>query len=56
MLVYQCRQCGQLMIGGLVNEFNEHFCNEKCYEEYCEAHHYTVHMDRLEVVKTALDD
>lgn len=56
MLVYECKQCGQLTIGGLRNEFGEHFCRESCYEKYCEAHNYALHFDRLETVKTALDD
>lgn len=55
MLVYQCRNCGQLTIGGLVNEFHEHFCREKCYEEYCEKNGYEIHTEKLEVIKTALD-
>ena len=55
MLVYQCEKCGQLTIGGVVNEFGEHFCKEGCYEIYCGIHGHEVHKERLEIVKTALD-
>lgn len=55
MLVYQCEKCGQLTIGGVVNEYGEHFCRERCYEEYCEQKGYEAHPEKLEVVTTALD-
>lgn len=51
MLVYQCEQCGQLTIGGLVNEYGEHFCKEKCYLEYCEKHDYKPHIENLKFIK-----
>lgn len=55
MLVYECEQCGQLTIGGFVNEYGEHFCREKCYQDYCDMYDYEAHPEKLEQVKTALD-
>ena len=55
MLVYQCENCGVLTIGGYVNEFNQHFCKEKCYEEYCKKNNYEIHLNKLRCVHTALD-
>lgn len=55
MLVYQCKSCGKLLIGGVANEYNEHFCNEKCYKKYCETNNYEVHTEKLKTIKTALD-
>ena len=37
---YKCKHCGQFTIWGCRNEYDEHFCNEKCYLEYCEKHGY----------------
>ena len=50
MLAYMCKNCGQFTIRPLVNEFNEHFCNEDCYKNFCERRHYTIHLDRLKEV------
>lgn len=50
MLVYQCKNCGQLTIGGMINEFEEHFCKEQCYIEYCKKHNYNIHPENLSLV------
>ena len=55
MLVYNCKHCGKMIIGGYVNEFDEHFCSENCYKIYCAIHGYEVHTEKLHRVRTALD-
>lgn len=47
MLAYVCKNCGQFTVLGYVNEFDEHFCNQDCYEKFCEKNHYAIHLDRL---------
>lgn len=55
MLVYQCKNCGQLTIDGMINEFEEHFCKEQCYIEYCKKHNYNIHPENLSLVNITLD-
>ena len=50
MLAYKCKNYGRFSVWSLVNEFDEHFCNEECYKKYCEKHHYAIHLDRLKEV------
>lgn len=47
MLAYMCKNCKQFTVLGMVNEYDEHFCDEECYKEYCERHGYGIHMDKL---------
>lgn len=47
MLAYMCKNCGKFTFKGLVNEFEEHFCNKRCYEKYCEKQQYTINLDKL---------
>ncbi|MDE6946269.1 MAG: hypothetical protein K2P14_03680 [Anaeroplasmataceae bacterium] len=56
MLAYNCKNCKKVTILGYRNEFNEHFCDERCYLEYCEKHHYMPHLDRLKQIKNPLTD
>ena len=55
MLAYDCIQCGKIIIGPYENEYNQHFCSEKCYEIYCGIHGHEVHKEKLHKIKTALD-
>lgn len=48
---YKCKHCGQFTIWGCRNEYDEHFCNEKCYLEYCEKHGYEPHIENLKFIK-----
>lgn len=50
MLACKCKNCGRFSVWPLVNEFNEYFCNEKCYKKYCNKYQYTIHLDRLKEV------
>lgn len=50
MLAYMCKNCGQFTISPLINEFNEHFCNEECYKKYCDKYQYIIYLDRLKEV------
>lgn len=56
MLAYDCENCKQITVLGYVNEFNEHFCDERCYLEYCEKNHFEPHLDKLQLVKNALTE
>lgn len=56
MLIYKCKNCGKLLIGGVANEFDERFCRAKCYEDYCKRNHYVADFDKLKVVKIVLND
>ena len=47
VLVYECKNCGQVLFDGLVNEFDEVFCNRSCYEQYCAENNYEVHQEKL---------
>ena len=40
MLAYMCKKCGQFTVLGYVNQYDEHFCDQECYQKYCEAHDY----------------
>lgn len=51
MIAYKCEHCGQFTIWGVCNEFNQHFCDEKCYEEYCEKNNYTPNKEQLKYIK-----
>ena len=55
MLVYECEHCGQLTFGGFENEYDQHFCREKCCEEYCNAHGYAPCLSNLKQVRTPFD-
>lgn len=48
---YKCKHCGQFTIWGCRNEYDEHFCNEKCYLEYCKKHGYEPHTEYLKFIK-----
>ena len=47
MLVYECKHCGQLVWDGMINEFEEVFCNRTCYERYCIDNGYEPHQENL---------
>ena len=51
IISYKCKHCGQFTIWGCRNEYDEHFCNEKCYLEYCEKHGYEPHTENLKFIK-----
>lgn len=52
MLAYKCKQCGRFIILGLINEYGEHFCDERCYKLYCAINSYEVHLEKLQKVQT----
>lgn len=56
MLAYDCKNCKQITVLGYVNEFNEHFCDKRCYLEYCEKNHFEPYLDRLQLVKNVLTE
>lgn len=47
LMMYLCKQCGQFSLLGCINEYKEHFCNIKCYENYCRQHNYEFHPEKL---------
>ena len=51
MLAYDCKQCGRIVVGGYVNEYDEHFCGKNCYKIYCGIHGYEVHLEKLNEIK-----
>lgn len=51
MFAYNCKQCKKMIVGGYINEFNEHFCNETCYKLYCGIYGYEVHLEKLKKVE-----
>jgi len=53
---YNCKQCKKITVDGYINEFNEHFCCEKCYKNYCEAHNYTINWNNLKKMYIKLND
>lgn len=52
MLAYTCENCKKIILWGSVNEYNQHFCDEKCYEKYCEKNHYEAHLEKLYKIKS----
>ena len=55
MLAYDCENCKKIYFGGFVNEFNQHFCSEKCYIKYCQKYNYKPNSNNLQKLKTILD-
>lgn len=51
MLAYSCENCKQIILWGCINKYNQHFCNEKCYEEYCKKNNYQPHIEELQYIK-----
>ena len=51
MLTYCCENCKHFILWGRLNEFNQHFCNENCYMEYCEKNKYTPNIKKLKYIK-----
>lgn len=47
MIIHECKNCGQIIFDGLVNEFDEIFCNRSCYEQYCTENNYDIRIDML---------
>ena len=52
MLAYMCENCKQIKIWGCKNEFEQFFCNEECYNEYCKKHNYEPDTKKLRRIKT----
>ncbi len=52
MLAYTCENCKKIIFWGCVNEYNQHFCDEKCYKKYCEENKYEPHLEKLYKIKT----
>jgi len=52
MLAYTCENCKKIILWGMTNEYNQHFCNEKCYIKYCEKNNYETHIENLYKIKT----
>lgn len=51
MIGYRCKHCGQFTIWGCRNEYDEHFCNDKCYLDYCYSNGYVPHLEKLRHIK-----
>lgn len=56
MIVYQCENCGKMIIWGCINEYNQHFCNEICYKKYCEKNGYKFNLEELYKIRTVFDN
>lgn len=52
MTAYLCENCKKILLCGVVNEYNQHFCDEKCYIKYCEKNHYEAHPEKLYKIKS----
>ena len=52
MLAYNCENCNKIILWGCVNEFEQHFCDEKCYKEYCKRYKYEAHPEKLYKIKS----
>lgn len=51
MVAFECKQCKTIFVGGYVNEYEEHFCTEKCYKNYCNINNFPISMDKLTKIK-----
>lgn len=51
LVVYECKQCGQVTITGYINEYDEHFCSKTCYKNYCRDHNYMTNLEKLKEIK-----
>ena len=49
--VYHCKQCKKITVNGYINEFEEHFCSKKCYENYCVNNGYEVCLNNIKPVE-----
>lgn len=49
--MYMCENCRKLILWGCINEYNQHFCDEKCYENYCKKHKYEAHTNQLRRIR-----
>lgn len=56
MLAYMCKYCGQFTVLGYVNNYDEHFCSQECYEKYCNKNGYTYDPNDIKIVKNALSN
>ena len=54
MLAYSCENCRQIILWGCANEFGQHFCDKKCYEEYCKKNNYEPDLNKLYKIKGIL--
>lgn len=52
MTAYLCENCKKILLCGVVNEYNQHFCNEKCYKKYCKKNGYEAHPEKLYKIKS----
>lgn len=55
MLAYRCENCKQINLWGYLNEFDQFFCDENCYDEYCLKNDYERHFNKLHKLKTPFD-
>ena len=44
--------CKKIILWGSVNEYNQHFCDEKCYEKYCKKNGYEAHPEKLYKIRS----
>ena len=47
-----CENCKKIILWGSVNEYNQHFCDENCYEKYCKKNGYEAHPEELYKIKS----
>lgn len=47
---YRCKYCGQFTLLGCRNEYDEHFCDETCYLDYCKKYNYRPHLEVLKYI------
>lgn len=50
--LFTCKNCGQLSLYGVENEYSECFCNRSCYEQYCAIHNYEPHAENLQSINS----
>ena len=52
--VYRCKCCDKFIVSGIMNEFQEAFCNKRHYKKYCRKNKYDIHMDKIYVFEITL--
>lgn len=55
MIMYNCKHCGKFTMYGYVNEFQERFCDYRCYKLYCGINGYEVHLEKLTPIEIKKD-
>jgi hypothetical protein len=56
LLAHMCKYCGQFTLLGYVNDYDEHFCSQECYEKYCNKNDYTYSPKDIRIIRNPLND